>query len=289
MIKKLLVYFICMCFVMELEAQGLPCSKPEYRQFDFWLGEWEAFAPTGQKSGDSKISMRLDSCIIFEEWTSASVQRGLRYAGKSFNTYNSTTKQWQQTWVDNVGGSNEYMQGKFENNQMTFVSTPFKFAKDTMAIRRMTFINISADKLRQHGEISKDDGKAWVTEYDLEYRRKKTDYSVVVDSVFRGMEAAYNKADFKDIALYYATNGKISGRTTRVSGRADIIKYWEDFSRLGGTWKLSNLETEKTGEQIWVKGLSTITDRRNKDHKVDFTLVLIQEKGAWRILQDAYW
>ena len=30
-----------------------PCSSPEYRQFDFWLGEWEAFSTNGQKAGDS--------------------------------------------------------------------------------------------------------------------------------------------------------------------------------------------------------------------------------------------
>jgi len=27
--------------------------------------------------------------------------------------------------------------------------------------------------VRQHGEISKDKGATWSTEYDLEYRRKK--------------------------------------------------------------------------------------------------------------------
>lgn len=151
----------------------LPCSNPVYRQFDFWIGEWEAFGLNGKKAGDSKISLILDSCIIFEEWTSASLQQGLRYAGKSFNTYNATTKQWQQTWVDNTGGTNEYLQGKFENNQIIYLSTPFKFSKDTMAIRKMTFTNLSADKLRQLGEISKDNGVSWTTEYDLEYRRKK--------------------------------------------------------------------------------------------------------------------
>jgi hypothetical protein len=151
----------------------LPCSNPVYRQFDFWIGEWEAFGINGKKAGDSKISLILDSCIIFEEWTSASLQQGLRYAGKSFNTYNAATKQWQQTWVDNTGGTNEYLQGKFDNNQIIYSSTPFKFSKDTMAIRKMTFTNLSTDKLRQHGEISKDNGVSWVTEYDLEYRRKK--------------------------------------------------------------------------------------------------------------------
>ncbi len=150
-----------------------PCSRPEYRQFDFWIGEWEAFGLNGQKAGDSKISLMLDSCVILEEWTSAAVNRGLRYAGKSFNTYNTTTKQWQQTWVDNAGGSNEYLLGRFEDNQIVFSSSPFKFSKDTMAIRKMTFTNLDPATLRQHGQLSKDNGNTWATEYDLEYRRKK--------------------------------------------------------------------------------------------------------------------
>jgi hypothetical protein len=168
-----LIGFTMLFSVMYAQSGKLPCSRPEYRQFDFWIGEWEAFGLKGAKAGDSKISLILDSCVILEEWTSASVQQGLRYAGKSFNTYNATTKQWQQTWVDNAGGANEYMQGKFENNQIIFTSTPFKFNKDSMAVRRMTFTNLSTIKLRQHGEISKDNGATWTTEYDLEYRRKE--------------------------------------------------------------------------------------------------------------------
>lgn len=172
--QKLIALFIFSSLNFSAIAQSnkLPCSRPQYRQFDFWIGEWEAFAPDGKKAGDSKISLILDSCIILEEWTSASVQQGLRYAGKSFNTYNSTTKQWQQTWVDNVGGTNEYLTGKFENNQIIFSSTPFKLSKDTTAIRKMTFTNLNTIKLRQHGEISTDNGTTWSTEYDLEYRRK---------------------------------------------------------------------------------------------------------------------
>ena len=167
-----LLIFNSLLFAANAQSSKLPCSRPEYRQFDFWIGEWEAFSTDGKKAGDSKISLILDSCIILEEWISASAQQGLRYAGKSFNTYNAATKQWQQTWVDNVGGTNEYMQGKFENKQIIFSSTPFKFSKDTMAIRKITFTNVSAVKLRQHGEISKDNGTTWSTEYDLEYRRK---------------------------------------------------------------------------------------------------------------------
>ncbi len=169
---KSLLLFVFFGITFFATAQ-VPCSDPEYRQFDFWIGEWEAFGKNGKKAGDSKISLILDSCIILEEWTSASVSRGIRYAGKSFNTYNAITKQWQQTWVDNVGGSTEYLQGSYENGKIIFKTNPFLMTKDTMAVRRLTFFNQGKNTVRQLGEISKDNELTWTTEYDLEYRRKK--------------------------------------------------------------------------------------------------------------------
>ncbi len=170
--KKLFIFCLFVSLLPRSEAQR-PCSGPEYRQFDFWLGEWEAFGKNGKKQGDSKISLILDSCVVLEEWTSVAVNQNIRFAGKSFNTYNAATKQWQQTWVDNVAGSNEYLQGKFEDNKIVFQTSAFPFNKDTMAIRRLSFFNLGKDKVRQLGEISKNQGLDWVTEYDLEYRRKK--------------------------------------------------------------------------------------------------------------------
>lgn len=289
--QKLAALFISFCILVSANAQKgrLPCSNPVYRQFDFWIGEWEAFGLNGQKAGDSKISLILDSCIIYEEWTSASLQQGLRYAGKSFNTYNAATKQWQQTWVDNVGGTNEYMQGKFENNQIIYTSTAFKFSKDTMAIRKMTFTSLSTDKLRQHGEISKDNGLTWSTEYDLEYRRKQISTDAIVDSIFRNMESAYNKGEFKSIAGFYSKSGKIVKKLVEASGREQLQDYWNGFASMGGTWKLENEKTEKIGNLIWQKGISVITDKTGKEHKVNFTLLFIKEDGSWKILQDAYW
>ncbi len=169
--KKAILLAVTMIFCFTTWAQ-LPCSAAEYRQFDFWIGEWNVYAKNGNKAGDSRITLILDSCIIFEEWTSANISRGVRYAGKSFNTYNAINRQWQQTWVDNVGGSTEYLKGRFENNKIVFQSNPFTFSKDTMAIRRLTFYNLGKDKVRQHGEISKDNENTWATEFDLEYRRK---------------------------------------------------------------------------------------------------------------------
>lgn len=164
-------------FFISLSVQSqnkIPCSNPVYRSFDFWIGEWEVFGKQNNKAGDSKISNILDSCVIFEEWVSqANPSGGFRYSGKSFNTYNNSTKQWQQTWVDNTGSTTEYLQGVAKNNSIIFNTNPFKFSKDSLAIRRLSFYKIDENTVRQHGEISKDNGLNWSTEYDLIYRRKK--------------------------------------------------------------------------------------------------------------------
>ncbi|MBI1341420.1 MAG: hypothetical protein GC171_00650 [Terrimonas sp.] len=151
----------------------MPCSAPEYRQFDFWIGEWDVYSnANGNLAGKSKISLLLDSCVILEEWTSANLTQGIVYTGKSFNKYNPSTKQWQQTWVDNVGGSTEFLRGEAGKDKMTFYADHVKDKKGNDFFRRLTFYKLGADIVRQHGEKSTDNGKTWQTEYDLEYRRK---------------------------------------------------------------------------------------------------------------------
>lgn len=150
-----------------------PCdSNPKYNEFDFWIGEWDVYRTDGVLSGQSKITKILDNCVILEEWTSAKSQRGLTFTGKSFNSYNSSSQQWQQNWVDNIGGTTEYLTGYFENDVMHFLSRSFVNGKNN-SIRRLTFYKLKDGKVRQHGEISNDEGKTWTTEVDLEYRPKK--------------------------------------------------------------------------------------------------------------------
>lgn len=153
-----------------VQAQTVkPCTLDAgYREFDFWIGDWDVFSPNGQQAGESHVELILDSCIIFENWKSANG----RYAGKSFNKYNSTKKQWTQNWVDDKGGGNDFY-GSFTDEKMILQTEPFLLKKDTMAIRRMTFFHLSIDKVRQLGEISRDNGNTWAVQYDLEYRRRK--------------------------------------------------------------------------------------------------------------------
>lgn len=170
--RKLLFTTSITLFAFVVIAQK-PCSRPEFRQFDFWIGEWEAFGVKGAKAGDSKISVILDSCVILEEWTSANAQQGLIYTGKSFNSYNAATKQWQQTWTDNTGNTTEFLRGEGSNGKIIYYADKVTGSKGETFMRRLTFTRLSEDKVRQFGELSNDGGKTWIVEYDLEYRRKK--------------------------------------------------------------------------------------------------------------------
>lgn len=173
--KKLvtMLVFSSLLAVANAQTAKLPCGKPEFRQFDFWIGEWEAFGVKGNKAGDSKISVILDSCVILEEWTSTGAQQGLIYSGKSFNSYNSASKQWQQTWTDNTGNTTEFLRGEGGNGKIVYYADKVTGPKGEIFMRRLTFTKLSTDKVRQFGELSNDGGKTWATEYDLEYRRKK--------------------------------------------------------------------------------------------------------------------
>src|SRR5688572_28443509 len=76
-----------------------PCTNdPIYRHFDFWIGSRDVYGKNGKKAGDSKIELIRDSCIIVENWKSVNGN----FTGKSFNSYNARTGQWQQNWVDNM-------------------------------------------------------------------------------------------------------------------------------------------------------------------------------------------
>ena len=152
-------------YVKRLDAIAVPCrSRPEFRQFDFWIGEWLPKNAQGVTVGTSSIQLILSSCIIFENWeTPAS-------AGKSFNLYDVRDGKWHQTWVDNRGLMTHYV-GGLVDGKMVLDSESTQNGQKTIA--RMTFSKLPNGDVRQHGENSTDDGKTWTTSFDFIYVRKK--------------------------------------------------------------------------------------------------------------------
>lgn len=142
-----------------------PCRySTESRQFDFWIGEWDVKNTQGQSAGKSKIELMLGDCIIFENWTSALPNV---YSGKSFNLYNNVTKKWMQTWVDDKGAVIEFIEGEYKDGKLTFITKP----DAQHQITRLTFYSLNPNLVRQHFEVTSDNGKTWTTTTDLYYNR----------------------------------------------------------------------------------------------------------------------
>ena len=77
----------------------LRCSDPQYRQFDFWLGEWSVTS-SGAPAGTNVIRAIQGGCALQENWQGAGTG-GI--TGTSYNIYDRDSGQWHQTWVDASG------------------------------------------------------------------------------------------------------------------------------------------------------------------------------------------
>src|SRR3954466_12878103 len=79
-------------------APGKSCESVEHRQFDFWVGHWDVYVPSGKKAGENRIEVIADGCALLEQWSG-----GGGVTGKSLNIYDTSDRRWHQTWVDNSG------------------------------------------------------------------------------------------------------------------------------------------------------------------------------------------
>lgn len=53
------------------------CCASEYRQFDFWIGDWEVYDTLNNLVGTNVIEVKEDSCLITERWIGSKVTTGV--------------------------------------------------------------------------------------------------------------------------------------------------------------------------------------------------------------------
>jgi hypothetical protein len=164
-------------------AKPYDCSAPEFRQFDFWIGEWDvvtnpatrpANAPPpkpGRKPASNVVEKAHGGCVVIENW-----DNGAGGTGQSFNLFDRSRQRWHQTWVDNGGGLHQYWGGLKDGAMVLEGEVPLPPSSGFQGRRtiRVTFTAMGADKMRQFSESLNVDG-TWSPNYDLIYtRRAKT-------------------------------------------------------------------------------------------------------------------
>jgi hypothetical protein len=140
-------------------------TRPEFRRFDFWVGDWDVTTLDGKAVGKSSVQRLLDGCALLENWTSSG-----GVSGKSLNSYNSDVQMWQQFWVAQGGSVSEYRQSEWVNGSLRLVARQGPLTGPGML--RMTFSPMNADLVRQLGEASADSGRTWSVQYDFYYHRR---------------------------------------------------------------------------------------------------------------------
>jgi hypothetical protein len=151
-----------------LEANRAPCKQSDasdYRQFDFWLGDWDVVDKAGDPLGTSHVERILANCVLFETWRGQGSGEG-----RSLSTWNPGLHRWEQYWVDGQGVpiffTGHLVDGelRLRGDSATRSGAPVQ--------RRVSFSKLPNGRLRQLSEASSDGGRTWVLEYDFYYVKK---------------------------------------------------------------------------------------------------------------------
>ena len=145
-------------------ALAAPCEAPEYRQFDFWVGEWDVHGAAGKMAGSNHIEREYGGCVLHERYTTPG-----GYIGESLNTWDAGRGVWHQTWVDNAG-TLLLLEGGLRDGNMVLEGRTI--GADGQAKRhRITWTPNPDGSVRQLWE-STDAAGAWMTVFDGLYTRK---------------------------------------------------------------------------------------------------------------------
>ena len=158
----------------EEQRPAPPCTGDGASDFDFWLGEWEAFdSNDGSLQGREHITKDLDGCVLEQHWVQQTdrykhpgTDKRMRGISLTARNGNSQEAAWWQTWVDSVG-SYIVLSGRLQDSVMVLEGLP----GNSPYKRKWHWQPLGDGSVRSWGTVSTDDGQTWQTVWDITYRR----------------------------------------------------------------------------------------------------------------------
>jgi tetratricopeptide (TPR) repeat protein len=145
-----------------VREQTQPCTtKPQFRQLDFWVGEWEVRNPQGQKIGESTVRLDAGDCVVSESTTVTAqpmtAQGG--YTVRSMSMYVPRRNRWHFRSFDSLGQLLE-LSGEFSDGAMRLTGENV-YQDGRRNLDRVTFSQPKPGQVRQLWEQSSDGGANW--------------------------------------------------------------------------------------------------------------------------------
>jgi hypothetical protein len=147
-------------------ARHASCDAPEYRQFDFWVGDWNAFEAGGAAPvARLRVDRLLDGCVLREDYEGADGHKGV-----SLSIYDASRKVWHQTWVTNRGEL-LVIEGAFQGGRMVLAGADR--AEDGTQRQVRGIWKPEGGGFRETAVTSTDGGKTWKPWFDLRFHPRK--------------------------------------------------------------------------------------------------------------------
>lgn len=143
------------------------CSPVEYRQFDFWIGDWDTFEmeePNGPSIARAEIRPIVDGCALHERYEQSD---GL--VGDSILSFDPVRRQWQQTWITNRG-SNMVLWGELRDGALVLEGEVH--LHDGATVRQRITWRTEGDAVRETAVLSRDGGGSWQPAFDVLFRER---------------------------------------------------------------------------------------------------------------------
>jgi hypothetical protein len=143
---------------------ALPCAAPEFRQFDFWAGDWDTYdmAEPTRVLARNHVTPMLDGCALREVYQQSD---GLR--GESFSAWDPARKTMHQSWVTNRG-TVLLLDGRLEGGRMVMTGTDVLPGGTPSLLRGIWWTE--GRTVRERAERSSDGGKTWTPVFDIVFR-----------------------------------------------------------------------------------------------------------------------
>jgi len=197
--------------------QSAGCATAEHRQFDFWIGDWDAFDyGTTNKVARTRVDRTLNGCVLREIYEDPT---GLK--GESFTIYDAARKTWHQSWVTNRGQLLT-IEGKFENGEV--VLSGYDHVKD--ALVRGTWKTVDGG-VRETAVTSTDNGATWKPWFDLMFgphSASKDDPTKVVAVLDTEYQAAVKNNDVVTMERILADDFTLVTGSGKSYSKADLLK-----------------------------------------------------------------
>lgn len=168
MIPSTLIPSLFAAATLAASSQPAPaerCSDPQYRQFDFFVGDWEVRDAAGAPQGLNLVTRDLGGCAIHEQWTSLSDDQW----GASTSAYDFRTHGWIHVWFDSWGNQ-VILRGGLKDGAMLMEGE--RLTPDGKRALERTRWTPSPGGLHQLWDYSLDGGKTWKVRFDAFYTRR---------------------------------------------------------------------------------------------------------------------